>query len=148
MEYKRKFHRRQNIPDVQIEMIHDGKSCITKLVPFNLKVFLLFRYLVIKTFPTFLETWRQPKVLRDPKLSPFAATTVAKDLTHTTRPLDILPYEVVLQPVCHGYAALCSPPLWVHCLWYHVYEEVGWQIKFGFLIFLYIPGVFFPSFIK
>ena len=51
MEYKRKFHRRQNIPDVQIEMIHDGQSCITKLVPFNLKVFLLLKYLVIKTFP-------------------------------------------------------------------------------------------------
>ena len=38
MEYKRKFQKRPNMGDVQIEMIHDGKAYITKLVPYNLKV--------------------------------------------------------------------------------------------------------------
>ena len=38
MEYKRKFNRRENVPDVQIEMIHDGKAYLTKLVPDTLQV--------------------------------------------------------------------------------------------------------------
>ena len=55
-------------------------------------------------------------MFRNPKLSPFIATTVAEDLAHATGPLDILPDKVVLQPVGHGHAALCSPPLWIHRL--------------------------------
>ena len=38
MDYNTKFQKGPNIPDIQIEMIHDGKAYITKLVPDRLKV--------------------------------------------------------------------------------------------------------------